>query len=86
MGHVVLDLWDDLSNHDDMANIHLDWRIVDDTAAAMEVAAPARMKWRQRGVPSKWRIAIATALLERGVPVALSDFDKLQLNPGRIAA
>lgn len=71
-----------------MSGNTLNWRIVDDTAAELGASESARLKWRQagRGVPSEWRIKITQALMARGVPVALSDFDDLPENPGRIAA
>jgi hypothetical protein len=71
-----------------MSESTLNWRVVDDTAAQLGVSREARAKWRQpnRGVPPEWRIKITQALMARGVPVALSDFDSLPENPGRIAA
>ena len=71
-----------------MSESTLNWRIVDDTAAELGATKEARLKWRQRprGVPSDWRIKITQALMARGVPVALSDFDDLPEKPGRIAA
>ena len=79
---------DDLSNHRGMADTTLNWKLVDDVAADLHVGKEARLKWRQRsaGVPPKWRIAIAQELMRRGIPVALSDFDRLDSTPGRIAA
>lgn len=65
---------------------NITWKLVDDTGEALGVSNDARLKWRQRGVPPKWRIKIAEALMERSIPVALSDFDALDLTPGRIAA
>jgi hypothetical protein len=35
---------------------------------------------------AEWRIKITQALMSRGVPIALSDFDGLPEKPGRIAA
>lgn len=66
----------------------LSWRLVDDTAAELGAAPTTRLKWRQpeRGVPPAWRIKIAAALMARGVPIALADFDTLPTNPGRLAA
>jgi hypothetical protein len=64
----------------------LTWRTVDDLAAELGAKKDARAKWRQRGVPSDWRIKITQALLARGVPVSLADFDTLPEKPGRIAA
>lgn len=71
-----------------MSEITLSWKLVDDVAAELGVTAVARHKWRQRetGVPPKWRIEITQELMRRGIPVALSDFDKLDQTPGRIAA
>jgi hypothetical protein len=71
-----------------MSETTLTWRIVDDTAAELGANREARAKWRQpnRGVPAEWRIKITQALMARGVPIALSDFDRLPENPGRIAA
>lgn len=71
-----------------MSETTLTWRIVDDTAAELGAKPEARAKWRQvgRGVPAQWRIRITQALMARGVPVALGDFDKLEETPGRIAA
>lgn len=65
---------------------NITWKLVDDTGLALGVSSDARMKWRQRGVPPKWRIAIAEALMARSIPVALSDFDALEPTPGRISA
>jgi hypothetical protein len=64
----------------------LNWRVVDDIAAELGAKDYARAKWRQRGVPAEWKIRITQTLMARGVPVALSDFDRLAENPGRIAA
>lgn len=66
----------------------LSWKLVDDVADQLGATESARLKWRQagRGVPPVWRIKITEALMARGSPVALSDFDKLQPSPGRIAA
>lgn len=66
----------------------LTWAVVDKTAEALGATETARLKWRQpgRGVPPAWRIKIAEALMAAGVPVALSSFDQLESNPGRIAA
>lgn len=71
-----------------MSETTLNWRIVDDIAAELDVKREARAKWRQpgRGVPAEWKIRIAQALMARGVPISLSDFDALPENPGRIAA
>jgi hypothetical protein len=71
-----------------MSENTLTWRIVDDTASELGAKQEARAKWRQagRGVPAEWRIKITQALMARGVPISLRDFDRLPENPGRIAA
>lgn len=69
-----------------MAESTLTWKLVDDTGIELGAEQPGRLKWRQRGVPSKWRILIAQSLMARGIAVALSDFDRLETTPGRIAA
>lgn len=71
-----------------MSENSLNWRMVDDVAAELGAKQEARAKWRQpgRGVPAEWRIKITQALLSRGTPVSLSDFDALPEKPGRIAA
>ncbi len=84
--HVVLDRLDDLSNKPDMAESPLTWKLVDDTGADLGANEATRLKWRQRGVPSKWRIDVVQALMARGIAVGLADFDRLELRPGRIAA
>jgi SOS response regulatory protein OraA/RecX len=60
-----------------MSETTLTWRTVDDIAAELGARDWARAKWRQRGVPADWRIKITQALMSRGVPIALSDFDNL---------
>jgi hypothetical protein len=67
-----------------MSETTLTWGIVDNTAAELGAKDYARQKWRQRGVPFRWRVRITQALMARGVPVALNDFDRL--TDGRIAA
>jgi len=66
----------------------LTWEVVDTVAAELGAGRWARAKWRQgdRGVPADWKIKITQALMARGVPVSLADFDRLPRNPGRIAA
>jgi hypothetical protein len=66
----------------------LSWKLVDDVAADLGATEAARIKWRQRGrgVPPVWRIKIVERLMAAGTPVALSDFDRLPVSPGRIAA
>ena len=65
---------------------NLTWKLVDDTAVELGVEKEARLKWRQRGVPSKWRIRILETLMQRSIPISLADFETLELTPGRIAA
>jgi hypothetical protein len=60
-----------------MSETTLTWRIVDETAAELGAKKAALTKWRQRGVPAKWKIDITQTLMARGVPVALDDFDRL---------
>ena len=75
---------DDLSNMLRMST--LTWSMVNEVAAELGVKDAARAKWRQRErVPFEWRVKITQALLARGVPVALSDFDQLP-ERGRLAA
>ena len=71
-----------------MSESTLNCRVVDDIAAELGAKQEARAKWRQpgRGVPAEWRIKITQALMARGVPIALNDFDELPEKPGRIAA
>lgn len=69
-----------------MAESTLTWKLVDDTGLQLGANQHGRMKWRQRGVPSKWRLLIAQSLMARGIAVTLSDFDRLERAPGRIAA
>jgi hypothetical protein len=75
-----------MSNHSEMSEITLNWQLVDAVAADLDANKEARLKWRQRGVPPKWQISIVQELMRRGIPVALADFERLDLNPGRIAA
>lgn len=71
-----------------MSENALTWSVVDTVAGELGAKKEARAKWRQpeRGVPAEWRIRITQALMSRGVPISLSDFDRLPTNPGRIAA
>ena len=71
-----------------MDNHSLSWALVDQEAQALGAGRWQRLKWRQSGrsVPSIWRIRIVEALMKRGVAVSLSDFDRLEPLPGRIAA
>lgn len=62
------------------------WKLIDDTGAALGAKEEARRKWRQRGLPPVWQIKIAQHLMKRGIPVALGDFAKLPIKPGRIDA
>ena len=66
----------------------LTWPVADRAAGELGASEVARRKWRQegRGVPAVWRIKIAEHLAASGTPILLSDFDKLEVNPGRIAA
>jgi len=77
---------DDLSNLRRMPESTLTWAIIDDIAEELGAKKHARLKWRQRGVPDGWKFRITQALMARGIPVALGDFDRLLDEPGRIAA
>jgi hypothetical protein len=79
---------DSLSHYPRMPNGQLTWNVVDEIAAGLGASEVARRKWRQggRGVPAAWRIRITEALVASGREIALSDFDRLQPNPGRLAA
>jgi hypothetical protein len=68
---------DDLSNVPLMQEPTLTWGLINEVAIDLGAKEHARAKWRQRGIPAEWRIRITQALLARGVPVALSDFDNL---------
>jgi hypothetical protein len=86
--HSVLTRLDGLSNSLGMLDSTLNWRVVDEVATELGAKEHARAKWRQagRGVPADWKIKITQALLARGVPVSLADFERLPERPGRIAA
>lgn len=58
-------------------NNHLTWPLIDSVASDLGAKPAARLKWRQRQVPSAWQIKIARELMQRGVAVSLGDFDKL---------
>jgi hypothetical protein len=75
---------DGLSHHWTM----LTWTLVDQVAERLGATDVARRKWRQegRGVPAAWRIRIAEEMMRAGAPVPLADFDRLEPNPGRVAA
>lgn len=44
-----------------MAN-EIDWKSVDAAADSLGVKEAARRKWRQRGIPAKWQIALSQKL------------------------
>lgn len=71
-----------------MEQTPLTWHLIDQIAGELGATVATRRKWRQegRGVPSAWRIRIAEAQMACGKPIALGDFEKLEANPGRIAA
>lgn len=86
MRRFVLDVLDDLSNHSAMTTASLNWKLVDDLAAALGAGEAARLKWRQggRGVPPAWRIRIAEAARAAGNPIDFAAFDALPSTPGRL--
>ena len=56
---------------------HLTWQLVDELADTLGAGKPARLKWRQRGVPAEWQIRIFEALKSRGHVVDFVEFDML---------
>ena len=58
-------------------NSTISWYLVNEVAAELGAKEHARAKWRQRGIPAEWRIKITQELMSRGVPVALSDFERI---------
>lgn len=55
----------------------INWNIVNEVASELGAKDHARAKWRQRGIPAEWRIKITQELMSRGVPVALSDLERI---------
>ena len=60
-------------------------RLIDDIAKELGVTAAARKKWRQRGVPHRWRLPIMRAAAGRGVVVPDSAFEAPD-RPDEVAA
>jgi hypothetical protein len=50
----------------------LDWTIVDRAAEALGVTKDSLKKWRQRGVPHRWRIPL---IRQTGGIIAAEQFD-----------
>jgi hypothetical protein len=53
----------------------LDWPLIVRIAMAHGVRAGAIKKWRQRGVPYKWRLVIIAAAGAEGVEISPDDFE-----------
>lgn len=51
-------------------------RLIDDLAAELGASEAARKKWRQRGIPHRWRIPLIEAAAERGITLVGGDFDR----------
>lgn len=50
--------------------------LIDGLARELGVTVVARKKWRQRGVPHRWRLPIIELAAERGVELSSTDFDR----------
>lgn len=72
--HGGLDELDDLSNSVGMTNQQPLWDQIDRVAERLGVKYDARRKWRARGVPHRWRLAI---IHESAGSVGPTDFEKL---------
>jgi hypothetical protein len=57
--------------------------LIDSLASELGASAVARRKWRQRGVPYRWRLFLIEAARERGVELTSADFER---DPGRSVA
>jgi hypothetical protein len=50
--------------------------LIDRLAEELGVSAVARKKWRQRGVPHKWRLPLLRKAAERGISLTDDAFEK----------
>lgn len=50
--------------------------LIETLAKELGVTAVARKKWRQRGVPHRWRLPIIELAASRGVELSSNDFDR----------
>jgi hypothetical protein len=50
--------------------------LIDSLAKDLGVTAGTRKKWRQRGVPHRWRLPIIELAANRGVELSSADFDR----------
>ena len=50
--------------------------LIDEVAKELGVTEAARKKWRQRGVPHKWRLPILRRAAARGVAIPDSAFER----------
>ncbi|HTF79247.1 MAG TPA: hypothetical protein VK620_33905 [Bradyrhizobium sp.] len=53
----------------------VDWTIIDRAAEALGVKPESRKKWRQRGVPHRWRISI---IRQTGGAIAAEQFEAFE--------
>ena len=52
--------------------------VIDELAEELGATAVARKKWRQRGVPYRWRLPIIERAAKRGIKLAGADFERAQ--------
>lgn len=55
----------------------LDWHLIERLAADRGVKAETLKKWRQRGIPSRWRLVFIEEAKSAGIMVCPSDFEEL---------
>jgi hypothetical protein len=79
--HLVIDKLSNGRQTVEMTKPNLTWDIVDAVADRLGVKIDARRKWRSRGIPAAWRIAVANELIADGMTFTLADmqaFDRLK--------
>lgn len=59
--------------------------IIDECAKALGASEAARKKWRQRGVPHRWRLPIIELAAARGVELCSADFERVRPPAGAAA-
>lgn len=59
-----------------MEQIDETWALIEAYAAELGVNAEARKKWRQRGVPHRWRLPLVNLASERGQQLDAAAFDR----------
>lgn len=52
------------------------WEFIERAAAELGIGAEAFRKWRIRGVPHQWRLAIADRALAQGYDLDRAEFDR----------